>query len=448
MNNSSDKLYQFASQYLPGGVASSARIHKALGKPFYVDHAKGTRVYDVDGKEYLDMFMSYGAALLGHGNPAIKAALSQGLDEGFPCAYENAHQSRLAQCLTELVPSLDMLRFTLSGTETTYYVVKLAREFTRRPKVVKFEGHFHGFNDYLAYNYWPPAGKMWPAFTPVVEGVPESFQQEVIVLPFNDIERLEETLTQRAHEIAAVILEPVNYNSGGIRPLPGYLEKIRELTSKLDIILIFDEILSGFRTGTSCIQGYYGVTPDLCTLGKCLGGGMALSLFGGKKEIMSHVSPLGEAQHSGTYNGLWLPIMAGQAFIDVVSQPGFYDDLLARSDRLYKGINETMQRLGIQGRANGTGARFSFLFGPAAEVDPLVNYCDTSTNDWETTIRFYGKALERGIYFHSSWHEGISSMHTDADIDLALERIEDALVDLKKEGIASGPRKGGGPALF
>jgi len=432
MNQSNqERIYQLAARYLPGGVCSSARVHKALGRPIYVTHAQGSRVYDADGKEYLDLFMSYGAALVGHGHPAIQAAVRQALELGFPCAYETEYQARLAQRFAELVPCIDMVRFTLSGTETTYYAVKLARAYTRRPKVVKFEGHFHGYNDYLAYNYWPAPHQMWPQFTPVVEGVPDAFQQEVIVLPFNDFEVLEKTLTQRGHEIAAVILEPLNYNSGGIHPLPGYLQKLRQLTSEQGIVLIFDEILSGFRTGPGCMQAYFGVTPDLCTLGKCIAGGLDLSLFGGKREIMSHVAPLGKAQHSGTFNGLWLPVMAGLAFLDIITQPDFYPSLLARCDRLYSGINQIMQRLGIPGRVNGTGARCAFFFGALAEKEHITSYRDTAQNDWDMFNRFARQALEHGLFVHVLWHHGISGMHSEADVDTILERMEDVLKQLR-----------------
>jgi glutamate-1-semialdehyde 2,1-aminomutase len=435
MSFNSEELFTYASQYLPGGVCSSARVHNSLGHPVYISRAEGSRVYDVDGNEYIDLFMSFGSAILGHGHPAIKDAVLKALDLGFPCAYEGEYQSRLAQKIAETVPCIEMVRFTLSGTETTSYAVKLARGYTGRSKIVKFEGHFHGFNDYLAFNYWPARGDMWPVLNPAVRGIPKSLQDDIVVLPFNDFERLEETLASMGEEIAAVILEPLNYNSGTIEPLPGYLQKLRDLTQQHGIVLIFDEILSNFRTGPGCIQAYYGVTPDLCTLGKVIGGGLALSAFGGKREIMSHIAPLGDVQHSGTYNGLWLPIMAGLAFMDIVVNQNFYTDYLPRCGRLYTGINEIMQRIGFPGRVNGVGARCSFLFGPLAEQERLINYQDFARNNLAMALSFYQTALDYGLYLHSAHHHGISAMHSDKDIDDTLERIEDVVKDLKHRGV-------------
>jgi glutamate-1-semialdehyde 2,1-aminomutase len=262
-----------------------------INSPLYISRANGSKVYDLDGNEYIDLCLSFGAALLGHAHPKVVEGVEGALDMGILCAYENEWHTKLAQRIAETIPCIDMLRFSMTGTETTYYAVKLAREYTGRTLVVKFEGHFHGFNDYLAYNYWPSREGAWPTITPAVQGLPEYLEQGVIVLPFNDFERAEETLSTRGQEIACVILEPVNYNSGTILPQPGYLELLRRLTTEQGGLLIFDEILSGFRTEPGCMQATYGVIPDLCTLGKAIGGGTPLSVFGGKGEIMEHISP-------------------------------------------------------------------------------------------------------------------------------------------------------------
>ena len=427
---SNKELRDVASRYLPGGVCSSARMNKGTNSPFYISRAKGSKVYDLDGNEYIDLCMSFGANLLGHAHPKVVEGVNRALDKGIMCGYENDWHTRLAERIVETVPCIEMLRFSMSGTETTYYAIKLAREYTGRPLVVKFEGHFHGFNDYLAYNYWPPRKDAWPNITPAVEGLPEYLQQGVIVLPFNDFERAEETVTKCGEEIACVILEPLNYNSGAIQPRPGYLELLRHLTAEKGALLIFDEILSGFRTGPGCMQTTYGVIPDLCTLGKAIGGGTPLSVFGGKRGIMERVSPLGKAQHSGTYNGHLFEIMAGNAFFDVILEPGFYDDLLARCERLYEGINGIMNRLGFMGRVQGKGARFSFLFGPPAEKEELRNYQDLIDNQWGLLDRFYRACLNHGIFIHTMHHHGISSAHTDEDIDRVLEGMEAALRDV------------------
>ncbi len=424
--NRSLALWEQAAPYLPGGVCASARINKALGHPFYMSRAAGSKVYDLDGREYVDLCLSFGSALIGHGHPRVAEAVGEALQLGIMCGYESEWPSRLARRIAETVPCIDMLRFAMTGTETTYYAIKLARVYTGRTLVVKFEGHFHGFNDYLAYNYWPPREGAWPNVTPAVEGLPEYLQQGFIVLPFNDFERLEETLVRRGPEIAAVILEPVNYNSGTILPQPGFLELLRRLTEEQGIVLIFDEILSGFRTGPGCMQATYGVIPDLCTLGKAIGGGAPLSVFGGKREILERVAPLGPAQHSGTYNGHLFEVMAGYAFLDVILEEGFYDRLLARCERFYAGIDEIMTRLGFEGRVQGLGARFSFLAGPPAGRE-LRSYQDLFDNDWHLLNRFYHACLGHGVYVHTVQHHGLSSAHTDADIDRALAGIEAAL---------------------
>ncbi len=429
------QLKELASRYLPGGVCSSARVNRAIDNPFYISRAKGSKLYDLDGNEYIDLCTSFGAALLGHAHPKVVETVHQALDMGIMCAYENDWQARLAQRIAETVPCIEMLRFSMTGTETTYYAIKLAREYTGRTLVVKFEGHFHGYNDYLAYNCWPSREGAWPNITPAVEGLPEYLQQGFIVLPFNDFERAEETLTMRGEEIACVIVEPVNYNSGTILPQPGYLELLRRLTAEHGTLLIFDEILSGFRTEPGCMQATYGVIPDLCTLGKAIGGGTALGVFGGKREIMEHISPLGKAQHSGTYNGHLIETMAGNAFFDAILEPTFYEDLLARCERLYEGINGIMNRFGFVGRVQGKGARFSFLFGPVAEKEMLKNYQDILDNQWGLLNRFYKACLNHGVFIHPIQHHGISSAHTDEDIDRLLEGIEAALRDVMAEGL-------------
>lgn len=440
--NSNQQLWSTASQLLPGGVCSSARINSGLGHPFYISRAAGSKVYDLEGREYIDLCLSFGASLLGHAHPQVVEGIEQAVEMGIMCAYENEWHTRLAEKIAETVPCIDMLRFSMSGTETTGYAIKLAREYTGRTFVVKFEGHFHGFNDYLAYNYWPARGDTWPQVTPAVQGMPDYLQDGVIVLPFNDFERIEETLSERGHEIAAVILEPVNYNSGTILPQPGYLELLRRLTTEQGALLIFDEILSGYRTGPGCIQGCYDITPDLCTLGKAIGGGTPLSVFGGKRKVMEHVSPLGKAQHSGTFNGGLVAIMAANAFYDVILEEGYYDALLGRCGRFYEGVNEIMVRLGFVGRVQGKGARFSFLFGPVAEKTSIKNYQDLMDNEWGLLNRFYAACLNHGVYVHTMLHHGLSSAHTDQDIARTLEGIEAAL----REVMAGGPATDGSAA--
>jgi len=234
-------------------VSAAARFHPALGRPFFAARGEGSRLWDVDGREYIDLHMSFGAALLGHGHPAIRRAVQQALDLGILCAFELEFQAEVARKISEMVPCAEQVRFTGSGTETTWHAVRTARAYTGRFKLVKFEGHFHGFSDVLGYSSWPPLAQAGPpgapAKIPESAGMPPEDADEVIVLPWNDADALARTLVARGREIAAVIMEPINYNSGGIMPLPGYLQAVRELTAKHGVVLIFDEILSGFRTG-------------------------------------------------------------------------------------------------------------------------------------------------------------------------------------------------------
>jgi len=423
----SERLYQVAQQYLPGGVSAAARIHPSLGRAFMVARGEGARLYDVDGKAYLDFHTGSGASLLGHGHPAVKRAVQQALDLGIVCAHETPWQAEVARKLTEIVPCAELVRFTGSGTETTWHAIRTARAHTGRYKVVKFEGHFHGYHDYLAYSSWPPVDQAGPEDAPLAVpesgGIPPELRQFVIVLPWNDLGALERTIRRERDEIAAVIMEPINYNSGTIRPAPGYLEGARALTEKAGIVLIFDEILSGFRTGPSCAQGYLGVTPDMCTLGKALGGGTVLSAFAGRRAVMDAVAPRGGAVHSGTFNAHLIPILAANAFLDEIANPAFWSHLAELDTALYAGLRDVFKRAGLPVWVQGLGARFSLLFG--LDEEPR-SYRQAARYDRELAKRFFAAALDEGLYFHFGWHHGLSAQHTPADVEAALERIEAA----------------------
>lgn len=422
-----DDLYEFASGYLVGGLCGSGRLNHALGQPFYITQGEGSKVYDLEGREYVDLHMSFGASFLGHGHPRVRAAIAKALDLGIICSHETPYHSRLAKKLVDILPCADLVRFTMSGTETTYYLLRLAREYTGKDKIVKFEGHFHGYHDYLQYNHSPAPGQGLPSIRRESGGVPQGLDELVIVLPFNDLERLEETLVTRSDEIAAVILEPINYNSGGILPGPGYLEAMRDLTTANDVVLIFDEILTAFRTGPGCAQAYLGVTPDLCAVGKALGGGMPISVFAGKREIMADIAPLGQAQHSGTYPGHLTAVMAANAVLDEITQFDFYEKLLGRCDNLYEGIREIIARTGVKCWLQAIGAEFCLLFG--LDEEP-TDYAAVAQSDTRQLHQFCAAALRHGIHFHSGLHLSMSSAHTKEDIDRALEGIEAAIREI------------------
>lgn len=430
-------LFEESSKYLVGGVSASTRLNKALGRPFFISRGEGARVYDAEGKEYIDLCMSHGASFLGHNNPKIKEAIRHALDMGIVCSAETEYQTKLAKKICELVPSAEMVRFASSGTEATMYAIRTARAFTGKEKIVKFEGHFHGIHDYAAWNFSPPLDQAGPESQPVpfaqTSGLPRAIADLIIPLPFNNLDVLEKTLKTRKDEIAAVILEPICYNTGCIKPVPGYVEALRELTRQNDIVLIFDEVLSGFRMGPGCAQAYLGVTPDLTTLAKAVAGGVPLSVFCGKKEIMQQVRPTGTAEHSGTYNAHLIGVMAGLASLEQISAPGFYDCINAVGDHLYGGLVEIIGRLGLKIRLQYLGARFGMFFGMDPDVE-VTNYRQSLGHDTNMMLKFLKAAVEHGVYFHDYGgrpaHHGFSSAHTIADIDRALEGIEAAMRQL------------------
>jgi glutamate-1-semialdehyde 2,1-aminomutase len=416
---------------LPGGVTASARVHPSLGRAFLVSRGAGGRVWDVDGREFIDLNMSFGASLLGHGHAAVVEAIARASELGLMCGYDSEFQTRLAERLTDIIPSAELVRFAGSGTETTWHALRTARVATGRSLVVKFEGHFHGFNDSLGYSFWPSASQAGPADRPATvpesAGMPPSMADLAIVLPWNDTAALEAVFDEHGSDIAAVIMEPVNHDSGTLLPVPGYLEAARALTTRHGAVLIFDEVLCGFRTQPGGAQALYGVTPDMTTLGKALGGGTALSAFVGNRDVMSAVSPLGQAVHSGTYNAHLVPIMAGLAFLDEIAQPDFYPGLEALGDYFYPELQAIFDRAGIKALVQSKGARFSLLFG--VEGQPR-SYRDVMAHDTALANRFYVHAIDAGVYFHAGWHHGFSAAHTESDLSEALERIEQAVRQL------------------
>ena len=423
--DSTQELYDRARRVIPGGVTAAARFNKFLGRPFYISRAEGSKVYDLDGRPYIDVYTGSGAGVAGHGHPRIREALVKASEMGIACAWEYPEETELAEKICAAVPSAEMVRFTLSGTENTWYAVRLARVYTGKTKMIKMEGHFHGFNDYLQYNYWPAPGEGLPRLQEETPGFPPESREHVIVLPFNDVEAVEQVVAERGEEIAGLIVEPINYNSGGILPKSGYLEALRRITSENNILLIFDEILSGFKTGIDCAQGYYGVTPDVTTLGKALGGGVPLSAFVGRREIMETVAPLGAMMHSGTYNANSINIYCGSAFMDLAGEPGAYDALLARSERLYEGLNTIFADTGMPARAQGLGGRFGLLFGEAAAGEP-ESYKDVAPQDWQLGRAFFREAFGRGVLYNSGWHHGLSFLHSDRDVEEILQVSRDA----------------------
>ncbi len=424
-------LHQRAVQVMPGGVNASARYNPALGGPLFMARGEGPYVIDADGNRYIDYCISHGASLLGHAHPAIVAAVREAMERGVLLAYETETQVEVAERLTRLFPGAEMVRFGGSGTEMTWHALRVSRAYTGKWGVVKFEGHYHGVNDTVGFSHWPKLDLAGPADAPRVvpdsAGIPPASADMVTILPFNDVSALERCLRSQAGELAAVIMEPINYDSGGIRPTHEFLSAVRDLTQRLNIVLIFDEVLSGFRVGLGPALGSQ-VAPDLTVLGKAIGGGMPVSAFLGRREIMETCTPVGPASHSGTYNAPPVMLAAVGAFLQEASRPGFYERMNQLSDRLYDGMRAILEHHNAKAWLQGVGARFGLFFG--LDREPR-NYRDIAGQDLGAMARFHLACLRRGVYLHHvSPHHGFSSAHTEAEIDRTLDVMDQAMQEV------------------
>jgi glutamate-1-semialdehyde 2,1-aminomutase len=421
--------YRRACGSLAGGVSSSTRLNRAVGHALYFDRAAGCRLWDLDGREYIDLCTSHGATLLGHGDVRVRRAVEATLERGAPCSYENEQHAELAELLCRTVPCLERLRFTGSGTEATMHCLRLARAWTGRPKIVKFEGNFHGYHDQVMFAIGTPADQLGPEQAPArypgSTGLPPGLEELVLVVPYNRGDLLEAVFARHGRDIAAVIGEPIYYNAGCIQPTREFLDALQAIPRRHGALLIFDEVLSAFRMAPGGAQQYLGVTPDLCTLGKAVGGGHPLSVFGGRRDIMDKLMPTGDCQHSGTYNGHPITIAAALAAVTAYTQSGFYDHIQALADRLYRGINALFARHGIHAQVQGLGARFGIYFG----VDGTPRgYRDVVRHQREQMLAFIRGAIAHGVYVHdyggTACHHGFCAAMTLADVDEALRRLD------------------------
>lgn len=427
----STALFESAKQHLIGGAVAGGRYNPLLKRPLYLTHGQGSRFWDVDGKEYIDFFTGSGATFLGHNHPALRAALEQALEIGIIANAETDYHSQLARMICEAVPCAEKIRLQNSGTEATMGALRIARAYTGKSKVLKFEGHFHGMHDYLWFNCSTELGDLRQdgTVTPVrdSDGMPQALSELIVVVPFNDIEAFDKAIEVHRDDLAAVILEPISYNQGCIPSDLDFLRHVRHACHELGIVLIFDEVLSGYRMCRGGAQEYYGVTPDMCTLAKALGGGVAISAICGKTEIMNVLNPIGHTVISGTYTGHIPAVLGALACQKEMARPGFYDHINALADRLYGGISELFQITGVPGIVQGIGARFGLYFGV---TEPVTNYRQAVKSDREMEVKFLMGCVERGLYLHdyghqTPMHHGYSSQHTMGDIDAALNIIED-----------------------
>jgi glutamate-1-semialdehyde 2,1-aminomutase len=429
--------YDLARQVLPGGVNSSTRFNHALGAPFYASRAEGSCVWDVQGRKYIDMCCGHGAALLGHGHPAIDEALRLAMRLGHINVFETPHHEKLARAVCRMIPCAERVRFCNSGSEATMHLIRACRAYTGRKKILRIEGHFHGYHELIYIGGHPPQSAMATNRKhPYIEspGIPDELAQLIIAIPHNDPDLLAETIRQRGHEIAAAIIEPINYNCGCIKPRAGYLELLRELTTEAGIVLFFDEIQSSFKKSVGAAQHDLNVIPDVCTIGKALGGGLPLSAFCGRASIMDHFQPVGFVQHSGTFNGHLVNVLAGLAFLREAENPDFYKHLQTLEARFHSGIDRIIRDRGLNMIVPHHGARFDVVLG---RTDPPQQYTDTFCHDKQVMLKLVRGCIERGVYFHdyggSPVHHGYSIQHSIEDIDRVLNVLDDVLRELGNE---------------
>ena len=423
----SEQLFERAQSPIPGGVNSPVRAFKAVGgTPRFMERAEGAYIYDVDQKRYIDYVLSWGPMIIGHNHPRVREAVIETAQHGLSFGCPTEIEIELAERLCALVPSLEQVRMTSSGTEATMSAIRLARGATGRDKIIKFEGCYHGHSDSLLIK----AGSGALTFgVPSSPGVPEVLAQHTITLPFNDLGALEQAFAELGDQIACVITEPVTGNMNCILPEPGYLEGMRELCTQHGSVLIFDEVMTGFRFGTHCAQGFLNIEPDLTCLGKVIGGGMPVGAFGGRADIMSHISPLGPVYQAGTLSGNPVAMASGLATLDIISEPGFYEGLFARTTQLCEGMQASADKAGIPFTTNHLGSMFGFFF---TEDEKVTQYPQVIGANIEQFNQFFHAMLDEGVYLAPASFEAgfMSSAHTDEDINATIAAADRAFASL------------------
>ena len=427
MKDANQKLFNAAKKVIPGGVNSPVRAYKAVGgTPVFIDHAHGAYIYDTDGKGYIDYVCSWGPMILGHAEPmvvaAVRAAAGQGLSFGAPTTME----TKLAELICSAVASVEQVRMVNSGTEATMSAIRLARGFTGRDKIIKFEGCYHGHADGLLVKAGSGALTLG---VPTSPGVPAAMAEHTLTLEFNNLEQVTTVFDEVGEQLAAVIVEPVAGNMNCVPPKSGFLGGLRNLCDQYNTVLIFDEVMTGFRVAAAGAQALYSVTPDLTTLGKVVGGGLPVGAFGGRAEIMAHLAPQGAVYQAGTLSGNPLAMAAGIATVQQVLEVGFYERLGERLDRLIEGLRSVASDTDIPLATNHVGTMFGLFF---TEADTVSSFADVMACDTVRFGRFFHGMLEEGIYLAPSAFEAgfISSAHGNSEIDRTLESARQVLKTL------------------
>jgi glutamate-1-semialdehyde 2,1-aminomutase len=423
----SKSLFEDATRLLPGGVNSPVRAFRAVGgEPPVIERASGSRLFDVDGKVYIDYLGAWGPMIMGHAHPVVVKAIQEAAEGGLGYGASTPWEIELARMVVEAVPSIEMVRFVNSGTEATMSAIRLARGVTGRDRIVKFEGCYHGHADSLLVK----AGSGAMTFgVPDSLGVPADLARQTIALPFNDRDAVRASFREVGREIAGVIVEPVAGNMGVVPPQPGFLEALREITAAHGSLLIFDEVMTGFRVGRGGAQVLYGVRPDLTCLGKIVGGGLPVGAYGGPREIMEQVAPLGGVYQAGTLSGNPLAMRAGIETLHLLEEPGFYERLEERSKRLVEGLRELAARSGIALTCQRVGSMFTPFFTEHGVID----YRTARSADTDLYARFFRAMLDGGVYLAPSQFEAdfLSDAHSVADVEATLLAAKDAFARVR-----------------
>jgi glutamate-1-semialdehyde 2,1-aminomutase len=422
----SERLFALAQQYIPGGVNSPVRSFRAVeGTPPFIARGQGSRVWDVDGNEFIDYVCSWGPLALGHAHPAVVEALKAAAENGTSFGAPTEGEVELAQIICEALPSVNSVRLVSSGTEACMSAIRLARAYTGRSKIIKFAGCYHGHADGLLVR--AGSGAMTHG-VPTSAGVPDSYAQETLVADYNDLASVERFFEEYPEDLAGIIVEPVAGNMGVVPPADGFLEGLRRLTREHGASLIFDEVITGFRVAYGGAQTLYGVTPDITCLGKIIGGGLPVGAYGGRREIMEQVAPLGPMYQAGTLSGNPLAVTAGITTLKELQKPGTYEGLDALARRLTDGVAGVFRQTEIPGSINRVQSMFTGFF----TAGPVAALAQVEGSDAGRYGRYFHAMLERGVYFAPSQFEAgfVSTAHTEEDIDRTIEAAEAALRDL------------------
>ncbi len=425
-HNRSVDLFSRAKQLIPGGVNSPVRACNAVGgQPVFIERADKSRLYDVDGNAYIDYVLSWGPLVLGHRPPEVIEALTRVLETGTSFGAPTHLETQLAELVIGMVPSVEMVRMVNSGTEATMSAIRLARGFTGRNIIIKFDGCYHGHADTLLV----AAGSGVATLNiPGSPGVPESVIQNTLSLPYNDIEGFKQVMAQQGDQVAGVILEPVAGNMGMVPPRKGFLETLREETRKYGAVLIFDEVMTGFRVAKNCAQGLFHITPDLTCFGKIIGGGLPVGAYGGKKEIMDQIAPTGSVYQAGTLSGNPLAMAAGIATLTALQKDGVYEALEARTGKLVAGLQAAADGAGIALQSGHVGSMAGFFFTDRS----VRNFEDAKTSDLNRFAAFYRGMLAKGVYLAPSQFEAcfVSLAHTDKDIEETIAAAKAVMAEI------------------